>query len=58
MTNYPQSSCKSGDATKIVIQLNDTVTQKYYSFCIKVDELSELTLNGCRLSSDEFIYRG
>ena len=41
-----QTSCTTKQATKLVVELSNNETSKFYPFCVLVDELSELTLNG------------
>ncbi|KAG2393079.1 hypothetical protein C9374_009656 [Naegleria lovaniensis] len=42
-----QSSCKKNQATKVVIELsNSNETSTFYPFCVLVDELAEIILNG------------
>ncbi|KAL9643226.1 hypothetical protein ABK040_014683 [Willaertia magna] len=37
-------ACSITKPTKIIIEVNNTVEIKYYPFCVKVDDLSQLTL--------------
>jgi hypothetical protein len=39
------------DPVRLVVELDDTVTQRYYAFCVKVDQFTLLTLEDCTYSS-------
>jgi hypothetical protein len=44
------SPCKSGQSVRIVVEItNNNTESRFYAYCVMVDQLTQVTLVGCKL---------